>query len=325
MNSRARMMIVGVIAPLVVAAAGIIAVIAVLPRLPYPVAVHWGPSGAPDRFGSPIPGLILIAVTAVGYSIFAFLVARSEHGGVTLNQRAILSIGPFLSTVVTGIVAGSTIMQVDVADPRTGPSIGPVFAVSFGLGLVAASAAWLLLPRTQPITPAPNPDPPVLTLGENERAIWMQHIGPSRALGTAVAVVLVLAITGGAVALWVTAPLVALVIYLVVMISVGAISAASLYWRITIDAAGVRAVSPLGVPRFTIPLAEVESADAITIDPLRDFGGWGIRWAGRRRWGIVMRRGEALEVRREGDRSLVLTVPHAKDAAALLNSLAQRA
>ena len=325
MTTRARMMIVGVIAPLVIGVAGIIAVIAVLPRLPAPVAVHWGPSGAPDRFGSPIPGLVLIAVVAVGYSIFAFLVARSEHGGVTLNQRAILSIGPFLSTVVTGIVAGSTIMQVDVADPREGPSIGPVVAASFTLGLVAAIAAWLLLPRTVPITPAPNPDPPVLALGESERATWMQHIGPSRALGTTIATVLVLAITGGAVALWITAPLFAVVIYLVVMISIGAVSAASLYWRVTIDGSGLRAISPLGVPRFIIPLAEVESADLVTVDPIRDFGGWGIRWAGRRRWGIVMRRGEALEVRRTGDRSLVLTVPHAKDAAALLNSLALRA
>jgi hypothetical protein len=319
------MIVVGVIAPLVIAAAGIIAVLAVLPRLPYPLAVHWGPSGAPDRFGSPIPGLVLIAITAVGYSIFAFLVARSEHGGVTLNQRAILSIGPFLSTVVTGIVAGSTIMQVDVADPREGPPIGPVLAASFGLGLAAAIGAWLLLPRTEPITPPASPNPPVLSLGESERAMWIQHIGPSRVLGASVATVLVLAITAGAVALWISAPLIALVIYLVVMISIGAISAASLYWRVTIDAAGLRAVSPLGVPRFTVPLAEVVSADLITVDPLRDFGGWGIRWAGGRRIGIVMRRGEALEVRRTGDRSLVLTVPHAKDAAALLNSLAQRA
>lgn len=325
MTSRTRMMIVGVIAPLAIAAVGIIAVIAVLPRLPSPVAVHWGPSGAPDRFGSPIPGLVLIAATAVGYSIFAFLVARSEHGGVTLNQRAILSIGPFLSTIVTGIVAGSTIMQVDVADPREGPPIGPVLAASFGLGLAAAIGAWLLLPRTVPITPPAKPNPPVLSLGESERAIWIQHIGPSRAVGASVAIVLTLAIAVGAVALWISAPFAALVIYLVVMVSIGAISAASLYWRVTIDSAGLRAVSPLGIPRFVIPLAEVESADSITVDPIRDFGGWGIRWAGRRRWGIVMRRGEALEVRRTGDRSLVVTVPHATDAAALLNSLARRA
>ncbi|MCZ0980282.1 hypothetical protein O1L60_18300 [Streptomyces diastatochromogenes] len=59
------------------------------------------------------------------------------------------------------------------------------------------------------------------------------------------------------------------------------------------------------------------------ISALGDFGGWGYRVRAHRT-GVVVRSGEALVVRRTGGREFAVTVPDARTAAALLNTLAER-
>jgi len=58
---------------------------------------------------------------------------------------------------------------------------------------------------------------------------------------------------------------------------------------------------------------------------VNDFGGWGLRLAPgqggtRRRFGLVTRAGEALEVIRRDGRAFVITIDDARAAAAVLNS-----
>lgn len=40
----------------------------------------------------------------------------------------------------------------------------------------------------------------------------------------------------------------------------------------------------VGFPKWRIPLDQVELAEAVKIDPIRDLGGWGIRWKKRFGW-----------------------------------------
>ena len=57
-----------------------------------------------------------------------------------------------------------------------------------------------------------------------------------------------------------------------------------------------------------------------------DFGGWGWRTGlGGDRTGVVLRTGEALKVERTGGRLFFITTDDAAGAAALLNTLADRA
>jgi hypothetical protein len=56
------------------------------------------------------------------------------------------------------------------------------------------------------------------------------------------------------------------------------------------------------------------------VEAIGTFGGWGLRWAGRGRIGIITRSGPALEVRRHDGSSLVITVDDAAAAAALLTA-----
>ena len=64
------------------------------------------------------------------------------------------------------------------------------------------------------------------------------------------------------------------------------------------------------------------------VDPLTDFGGWGIRWVvgpnHRGRWGVITRRGPGLEVVRRDGRSIVITVDDASTGAAVLQTYARR-
>ncbi|QGQ19748.1 hypothetical protein GC089_11580 [Cellulomonas sp. JZ18] len=130
--------------------------------------------------------------------------------------------------------------------------------------------------------------------------------------GAAVLLVAGLAITMPMPALW------------LLVVVLAALLAAMSVFRVRVDAAGLTARSALGWPTLRVPLEEVEEARTVTVDPLADFGGWGYRVGAQGRVGVVLRRGEGLEVRRTGGRATVVTVDDAATAAALLNTLADR-
>jgi hypothetical protein len=58
--------------------------------------------------------------------------------------------------------------------------------------------------------------------------------------------------------------------------------------------------------RRTIPLASIRRAEARDYRPIREYGGWGIRWAGKRGWACATRghRGVLLEI--EGQKPLLV-------------------
>ena len=324
MTPHVRMIVIGVMAPLLIAAAGIVSIIVSIPSLPSPVATHWGVSGEPDGFGSPVLSMVLLAVVVIGYSAFAFAVARSAHDGFTANQRLILAIGPYLATLMTVIIAGSTVMQAGLRDARDAPSIVPLGVIGFGVGIALGVLAWFLLPAAAPVPAPAAATLPTLALGATERAAWLQRIEPSRTVGTVLVAVLALLIVGGGVSFALVAPTWAFAVWSGGMLLIAALVVDTLFWRVSIDANGLLVRSALGWPRFAIPADQVATAAVIDVNPTRDFGGWGIRWGGAKRWGVVTRAGEALEVTRKDGRVLVVTVPHPSSGAALLNALAQR-
>jgi len=125
------------------------------------------------------------------------------------------------------------------------------------------------------------------------------------------------------------APLVVLALFgqpwvLLIVVALLAVLAVGWSARIVIDEAGLR-VSSLGLTWSRVPLERVASAEAGTVSPLRDFGGWGWRMVRDGRRGYVTRAGEALVVHRIGEPDVLITVDGASEAAAALNTLAARA
>ena len=327
MTAHARAVVIGVIVPLLIALAALVVMVVSLPQLPSPLAVHWGPSGAPDRFGDPVGGLVLVALFGLAWSAFAFVIARplAGHEYPTFNQRLVLAIGPFLLALIGVLLAGSFLIQSGVPDARTGPSLTPVLITAAVAALALGAAAWFALPKHAAPAEYTTTAPEALDLAPDERAVWTRHVEVSRLMSVVLVGVLVIALVGGGIVMWLAAPTWVFVLWVVLyaVIIVGVIG--TLSWRVTVDERGFVARSVFGYPRFTVPLTEVGSARSVSANALREFGGYGIRWAGKGRWGVVTRSGEALEVTRANGSSVTVTVSQAATGAALLNSLARRA
>ena len=319
-----RLLLVGVALPIVIGITGFGATVALLPTLPDPVVVHWGVSGQPDGFGSPWI-LAAIPLLAVGYAAFAFAVTRSARAeGISLSQRGILAVGVFLSIVLASAGAGSAWLQAGLADATAAPSVLPILAFAIVIGVLATVGVWFALPRHTVATRATSESLPTLDLGLTERAVWTRRVEPGR--GTVALVIggIALAATAGAIVVWASAPLLNLFIWAGILALVILAVASTMFWTIRVDSSGVDVRSALGVPRFHYPIEELTSASVAQINPTRDFGGWGIRNAGGRRTGIVVRAGEAIELERRGGRALVVTVDDATQGAALVNALVAR-
>ncbi|MCF2530830.1 hypothetical protein [Yinghuangia soli] len=95
--------------------------------------------------------------------------------------------------------------------------------------------------------------------------------------------------------------------------------------RVTVDGEGVTIVyGPLPRPRTRIPLARIAGAGTREVRAFREFGGWGYRIRPGAS-GVVMRSGEALEVRLRTGSLFVVTTDGADEAARVLEGHLVRA
>ncbi|WP_194764818.1 DUF1648 domain-containing protein [Microbacterium sp. UFMG61] len=325
---------VGVILPLVLIALSSIVVIAWLPDVPDPAAIHWGPDGA-DGFGPPwMPLALLIGIGGGTVLLFAFIALFSHRlpqrgaaapvpqpqwsstarllGAASLGEAGLMSI---LAIVSTAAQRGLD----DAADAADITPWVPVFLVVLaGLGV----AGWFLQPSA-PVSPDSSGEPTTpLPLADHERAVWMKTVTIARigqvVLGSAVFIVVamsVLLLAQGIAAGWIIA---AVALVLVALVITG------LSFRVRASAAGLRVRSVAGWPRLEIAADEIAGARAVQVDPFAEFGGWGYRFGVDGRRGIVLRKGDAVEVTRTNGRVFVVTVDDAATAASVLAAATQR-
>ena len=330
MNTRSsrlpgRTLLVAAVLPMLAALAGVALMLVWLPEVPGSVAVHWGADATADGYVPAWAAPVLLAV--VGITVPALLTGvltlTPAAGRATWRQKfvAVTSLwaGIFLSIVLTWTFAA----QRGLADSAEAP--GPLWPLGIGCGiaLAIAAAGWFLLPPTEHVHDSSGHAPEGIRLADGERAVWSRRVTAPAGfliLGGAVVVLLVgmaitvSLVTGGR--LWFLA-LLPLLLF--------ALFATTAAWRVRIDARGATARGLLGLPRFTVPLADIRSARVVSVDPLGDFGGWGVRWGNRRRFGIVLQAGAALELERLDGRAFVVTTPDAERAAALVNGMRARA
>jgi hypothetical protein len=309
--------VTALVVPFGVLAATVLIARAWAPRLPDPVATHWSGADVPDGFGSPtsllaVP-LVVGGLLAVGMWALAFWLGRDTS---TRRVAAGFASGTaaFLSATTLGTLHG----QLDLADAADAPGVGPTIGLALGVALVVGVVVALVVPRTphQPTTAPVDPAAPRADLGATERAAWSSTVTSRAALvGGGVA-----ALTTAGLAIGLRTPAMLLVPVALLMLG-----AAMFVLRVSVDGRGLVARSPLGWPTLHVPLDEVVAARAVTVDPFGEFGGWGYRVGQDGRVGVVLRRGEAIEVERTGGRVTVVTVDDAARAASLLNTLADRA
>ncbi|MFJ5710037.1 DUF1648 domain-containing protein [Streptomyces sp. NPDC093105] len=278
-------------------------------RLPDPLATHFSTGGEADGFTG------RTAFAAVGTALLLTLGA----GWTVLVRRGALW-GAWLTAGLLGTLLCLLVRDnLDAADAAAVRSPLSNLAVALGVGAVCALAGHALsrlVPAEEHDGTRPDVDPaaPRLDLGPGEVAGWSRATAstPLTALG------LLLLAAGAVAALLGPWPL----LPLAVLIGVPGLALARV--RVNVDRHGLTVRSTLAPrPRLHVPLADIAGADARDVAALGEFGGWGYRVRARRT-GVILRSGEALVVRRGDGREFAVTVPDARTAAALLNTLVER-
>ncbi len=326
-RARRAFVVWGIVAPLVMTAVAVGIQLIALPSLPEPVAIHWDGAGTPDGFAPawvvPVLTATLGAVLTVLLGVFAFLGSRHGEWGPTL--RFLGAMTPATVGGIVTLVTWSLLTQRGLGSGTDAPGILPAVLGAAGAGVAIGLIAWFSQPAlTVSGGTAPRGAATTLApLGPNERIMWVRSVTMS-APGMIVLVALVLVVFVAAAVGFVGSGQVSIIL-LVVGVILGGLIAATTMFRVRIDDEGLRVASYLGIPRFRIPLAAVSEARAVFVSPMADFGGWGVRIAIDGRRGVVLRRGEALEVTQHGGRVFVVTVDDAQTASDVLNGLRVRA
>lgn len=312
-RARRAFLLVGLVAPIAIAAAAVVLILIWLPGLPDQVVMHWGANG-PDGFGS--PALFVWIQVIVGLSIpllmtLPVLATMRESWGVTCRFLGAMSLG--VSVLIAVASAGSVAIQRGDAD---GSGIGAVLGIGFAGMLVFGVIGWFLQPRVT--TAQTSGRAAHLDLAPGERAAWFgtAAMGRTGVVFLVLAVLILIAITVWVLLMdpgagWILAIVTALVILLI---------ATTLVFRIRVSADGLRVHSIAGWPRWSIPASEITEARAVQVNPMAEFGGWGVRFAVDGRMGVVLRTGEGLQVTRHSGRTFVVTTDDAATAASVLNT-----
>ena len=317
-----RFLLVALVVPLVLVAIGVTVQLIAMPYVPATIAVHWNAAGEPDRFapawtqplatvlfGAGIP--VLIAVTSVPG-------LRRGDRGVTYRFMAAVAAGT--AALVTVAFTWTFVMQAGAPSGAEAGPVWPAVLASIAAAAVVGTVAWFLQPAEEwarPAVPAASP----LSIAPGERVVWLRTASMTRgaAIGIAGAV---LAVVLAAFVGWLTGAPVGLVWLLgVVGVLLLVLAATTVAFHVRVDDSGLSVDSVLGLPRFRLRLADIASAAAVDVNPMGEFGGWGLRLSVDRRFGVVLRQGEAIEVTRANGRRFVVTVDDAATGAALLQAL----
>lgn len=318
-STRRRIVLVGGVLPIAIALVATIAMFRWLPELPDPIAIHWTSNG-PDGFGPALPLIFLpLGIVAV-FSLFSVgsSLANAPGSGMTWTQKFLLSTSVWLSALLSVGIGGSVAIQRGLADAQDAPDVGGWLLAGAGVGLVLAAGSWFLLPKADTGLPVGFVPEPIDVRG-SERVSWMRTARLGNAASVvivlgfvAVLVVLVIAVVASQGAVWVPVTVLALL---------AALAATNTWWRVSADRRGFLVQGMLGWPRKLIPLDNIRSVQVIDVNPTRDFGGWGWRWGGNGRSGVILRAGEAIEVSRSTGKRFVVTVDDAGTGAGVLAAL----
>jgi hypothetical protein len=285
-------------------------------RLPDPLASHWGPDGVNGT--QSFAGLLaLLPATGLAFATLLWALAFFV-GHSAMTRRFAAATAVWTSAFVGGMVLAMLNAQLDVPTAADARDLGAPLGIAIAGSLVLAVAAAALTPgdpHHQATAPLPD-DAPRLPLPAGELAAWVQRVEVVHPLALVLTTVAFAGFMAVTTRLW--------WLGLVLLVTLGPLLIGMTAWTVTVDRRGLVARSRLPWPRLTVPLEEVEHAEVVTVDPLRQFGGWGLRTGIDGRVGVVVRKGEGLEVAGTGGRRVVVTVDDAATAAALLNTLAAR-
>lgn len=323
-TAQQRFTLVALVVPAVLTLVSLVVQLFALPHVPSTIAIHWGANGQPDGFGPAWLQLVLAVVVGFGVPLLIALMAlpglrRGDRGP---SYRLLGAVAAAMSALMAVLMSWTLVAQVGLTDPKDAPSVLPALAVGFAAAALVGLAAWFLQPKAEPLNVTSTPAEG-LVLSPGEHAAWFGATAMVRGGLIAIGIACV-AISGGAIFSWFAgAPIVLTVVLGVVGLIFIVAAFTTTVFHVRVDVTGLSVASPLGFPRFHVPLSDIRSVEVSDVSPLGEFGGYGIR-STIGAFGVVLRRGSAITVTRTSGRRFVVTVDDASRGAALLEALVRR-
>lgn len=319
-----RFRLVALAIPLLLAAVAVALQWWWLPDLPDPAATHFSGS-APDGFGPAwtypaiTAGLALVLLALTG--VLGWQSARSGSWNSTLRL-----LGSFVAGMVVFLLVSlswTVHAQRGLADAHDAPPPGWFLLAGAVIGCGYGLLAWFAQPSVH-IAPDGVREARPHTVGAGDEVTWTQTVKPGATAQAVLGIALLLVFAAAlAMTLWNDSVAATVVIWCTLAALI--LSAATLsVFRVRIDESGLTIRSLAGLPRWRIALPEITAARSLPVNPVGDFGGWGVRWQPGAGVGIVTRRGEALQVEYKSGKRLTITVDDSARASDLLLSLRDR-
>jgi len=321
-RTRRLIIVIGLVIPLLITLVGAFVMVLWIPELPNPVASHWG-TGGPDGY-STVGGVIALplAITLVFAAAASFASWKgAPQGGLVWAHKILIATSVFLAALLTVIAAGSLAIQRGLESADATGDVGGVMLVAFVVATLLAVFGWLMLPAAEKVQSAPVVAEPI-----GASSTELVHFSTTTRLGPGVVVIAVVALVALGLALTIQAASnpTELLLPASIGLFVIALAVSTLWWRVTIDHRGLRVRSAMGWPRATIAPDQIESVSVVVVDPIGEFGGYGWRWAPDGRSGIVLSKGEAIEVKRTNGKKFIVTMHDAKRGAEALATVAKK-
>lgn len=328
-RSRTAFLWVGLITPLALLVLSAAVIIAWMPELPDPIAIHWGADGvdgyAPQRAYVPLTlgigaGIVILDATL---ALVAHRLPRSSAKPPirpwSATARGLGAINLGIAVLIAFLAVSGAAIQRGLPDAAEAPTIVGWTGIGLVLFVVFGVLGWFLQPAI-PVIAAEQGEPAgSLPLATTERAAWFGTASMARngviVLISALAVLVIMTvffIARGSDSWWLLALLTTVMTLLICTMVV---------FRVRVSADGLRVRSVLGWPNNRIPLNRIAKVETVQLDPFGEFGGWGWRLGTDGRRGVVLRAGEALQVTQTNGRVFVVTVDGASDAVAVLEAL----
>ncbi|WP_194420097.1 DUF1648 domain-containing protein [Microbacterium abyssi] len=316
-SARRAFLVVGLVAPLVFTAIATVLILMWLPDLPDRVVTHWGPGG-PDRYGGPVVFVWLqvgIGVLLPLLMTIPVLVAAKQSWGIVCRFLGAVSLGTSALLAVASVASVAVQRGSDGATAETGVLMAAAFAALALFGVIG----WFLQPNVTMAAGAGQRSASPLALAPGEKAAWFGTATMGRT-GIIILMAAVLLLVCTTIWMVVLDEIVGAWIATVVTVLVVVLIGATLVFRVRVGSSGLLVRSIVGRPRWIIPANDITNVQVIDVNPMAEFGGWGLRIGVDGRMGIVLRTGEGLQVTRTSGRPFVVTIDDARTAAAVLTA-----
>ncbi len=289
-------------------------------RLPAELPTHWGVGGPADGATNTVIFSSIILAIVVGAAAFGTVsVWRAPRNPWV--SRGVVGATAALAVLMAAIWVVSAALSIDVTDPYTvvlgGWILPAMLSPLYGLipmSLVDKGYTRPVEPteevRIEPVALAPGQTAATSSWIVSPMFVWLTIFVAALMLS---AIVLPLLFEDHLPAAYT----VAMTMIAIVSILLAAVLCA---YRVQADWRGLRVKSWLfDIPLKSIPLTDIESASAATLEPM-EWGGWGYRWMPGRS-AIIRKRGPGLVVDRVGGTQFAVSVNNPAEEASVLMGL----